>query len=140
MYAVALHVRWFEDPNSAKVHNLSIEYYRKAIALIEQKVDSPHYFLFSDNPAAAAQQIKLPKRNVTFVSHNLGDTNAYADLWLMSQCQHFITANSTFSWWAAWLGSNSSKVITTPLCSANTEVTAWNFDKLIPESWYTIES
>jgi hypothetical protein len=138
--AVALHVRWFEDPNSAGVHNLSIEYYQKAIALIEQKVDSPHYFLFSDNPAAAAKKINLPEQNVTFVSHNLGDTNAYADLWLMSQCQHFITANSTFSWWAAWLGKNSSKVITTPLCSAVTEVTAWNFDKLIPESWYTIES
>jgi hypothetical protein len=138
--AVALHVRWFEDPNSAGVHNLSIEYYQQAMALIEQKVDSPHYFLFSDNPAAAAKKINLPEQNVTFVSHNLGDENAYADLWLMSQCQHFITANSTFSWWAAWLGSNSTKVITTPLCSAVTEITAWNFDRLIPESWYTIQS
>jgi Glycosyl transferase family 11 len=135
---VALHVRWFEDPNSAGVHNLSIDYYQKAIALIEQKVDSPHYFLFSDNPAAAAKKINLPERDVTFVSHNLGDKNAYADLWLMSQCQHFITANSTFSWWAAWLGNNSTKVITTPLCSAVTEVTAWNFDGLIPENWHTI--
>jgi Glycosyl transferase family 11 len=136
--AVALHVRWFEDPSSAGVHNLSIEYYQKAIALIEQKVDSPHYFLFSDNPAAAAKKINLPEQNVTFVSHNLGDTNAYADLWLMSQCQHFITANSTFSWWAAWLGSNPTKVITTPLSLTISEVTAWNFDGLIPESWIEI--
>ena len=138
--AVALHVRWFEDANSVGVHNLSIEYYHKAIALIEQKVDSPHYFLFSDNPAAASKKLNLLGQNVTFVSHNLGDRNAYADLWLMSQCQHFITANSTFSWWAAWLSSNPSKVITTPLCLANTEITAWNFDGLIPASWYTIES
>lgn len=138
--AVALHVRWFEDSNSVGVHNLSIEYYQKAIALIEQKVDSPHYFLFSDNPEAASKKIDLPEQNVTFVSHNLGDRNAYADLWLMSQCQHFITANSTFSWWAAWLGSDRSKVITTPLCLATTEVTAWNFDGLIPASWHTIKS
>jgi hypothetical protein len=137
--AVALHVRWFEDPNSAGVHNLSIEYYKNAIDLIEQKVDSPHYFLFSDNPEAAAKKICLPEQNVTFVSHNLGDKNAYADLWLMSQCQHFITANSTFSWWAAWLGSNSTKIITTPLWLTNTNVTAWNFDGLIPENWHTIK-
>ena len=138
--AVALHVRWFEAANSAAVHNLSIEYYQQAIALIEQKVESPHYFLFSDHPAAAAQKIKLPEQNVTFISHNVGDENAYADLWLMSQCQHFITANSTFSWWAAWLGSNPRKVITTPMCSAITAVTAWNFDGLIPASWCIIES
>ncbi len=137
--AVALHVRWFEDPNSAGVHNLSIEYYQQAIALIEQKVNSPHYFLFSDNPAAAAKKINLPEQNVTFVSHNLGDKNAYADLWLMSQCQHFITANSTFSWWSAWLGSNPTKVITTPFCSATSELTAWNFPGLIPTSWYEIK-
>jgi hypothetical protein len=139
--AVALHVRWFENPSMAGVHNLSAEYYQQAIALIEQKVDSSHYFLFSDNPAAAAKKINLPEQNVTFVSHNLGDENAYADLWLMSQCQHFITANSTFSWWAAWLGLNAGKVITTPFCLAIPGgVTVWNFDRLIPESWYTIKS
>lgn len=137
--AVALHVRWFEDPNSSGVHNLPIEYYQNAINLIEQKVDSPHYFLFSDNPAAAIQKICLAEESVTFVNHNLGDENAYADLWLMSQCQHFITANSTFSWWSAWLSNNYAKVITTPLCLNASAVTAWNFDELIPESWHKIK-
>jgi len=47
---------------------------------------------------------------VTYVSHNRGDGSAFADLWLMTQCRHFITANSSFSWWGAWLAAPSDTI------------------------------
>lgn len=135
--AVALHVRWFDDPNSTGLHNLSTNYYKNAISLIEQKVDSPHYFLFSDDPEAASRKIDLPPNMVTFVTHNRGDEYAYADLWLMSKCQHFIIANSTFSWWGAWLSNYPQKIVITPNLKIS-GVTAWGFDGLIPEEWILI--
>lgn len=132
--AVALHVRWFEHDSTTATYNLAADYYQKAIALIEQKIDLPHYFLFSDNPAAAMNKITLPENRVTFVNHNRGDENAYADLWLMSQCQNFITANSTFSWWGAWLSDYQRKIVISPKIELD-GVAAWGFDGLIPPEW-----
>lgn len=114
--AVAVHVRWFDAPGNTapRSRNVSHNYYQRAIAFIESKVESPHYFLFSDALAAARAALILPDQRVTFVSHNRGDENAYADLWLMSQCRHFITANSTFSWWGAWLRGGNEKIVVSP--------------------------
>ena len=133
--AIALHVRWFNAPGSAVSHNLSTDYYKRAIALIEERIDSPRYFLFSDAPEAACALLALPEGKVTFVSHNQGD--AYADLWLMSQCKHFITANSTFSWWGAWLGGDRNKTVLTPSLQL-VGLSAWGFDGLIPSDWVKI--
>lgn len=134
--AVALHVRWFNAPGSKGVHNLAVDYYHRAIALIKEKVNSPHFFLFSDSPEAARALLDLPENKVTFVSHNLGDENAYADLWLMTQCKHFITANSTFSWWGAWLAESSDKIVVTPAIKQEViQETNWGFDGLIPDQW-----
>lgn len=132
--AVALHVRWFNPPGSSASHNLSVDYYQRAIAMMEEQVASPHYFLFSDDPDSARSLLNLSGRKVTIVSHNRGDDNAYADLWLMSQCQHFITANSTFSWWGAWLATNKDKIVLTPNFKVD-GLTAWGFDGLIPDDW-----
>lgn len=112
--AVALHVRWFNAPGAAAVNNISTDYYQRAIALLEEKIESPRYFLFSDAPEAARAKLALPEGRVTIVSHNQGDENAFAEMWLMTQCKHFITANSTFSWWGAWLSPNTEKFIITP--------------------------
>jgi len=132
--AVALHVRWFDSPGSTFPNNVSAEYYERAITLMEQKMESPHYFLFSDDTEATRAKLSTPEGRVTFVSHNRGDKNAYADLWLMTQCQHFITANSTFSWWGAWLGKGKRKIVVTPGLK-NYGKPAWGFFGLIPEEW-----
>jgi Glycosyl transferase family 11 len=112
--AVALHVRWFNSPGSMETHNISFDYYRRAIAIIESKVDSPHYILFSDDPYAACERIPLPKERVTLVYHNKGDENAYADLWMMQHCKYFIIPRSTFSWWGAWLCRHPGKLVIMP--------------------------
>ena len=108
--AVALHVRWFDIPGVTSINNVSLAYYRRAIAYLEKTIISPHYLLFSDNPDAALAQLSLTGKRVTVIKHNTGDDNAYADMWLMSQCHHFVTANSTFSWWGAWLGERKDRL------------------------------
>ncbi len=132
--AVALHVRWFNEPDSTGTHNVSADYYNRAIALIDDKVESPRYFLFSDHPDVARSELNLADGRVTYVSHNRGDGSAFADLWLMTQCRHFITANSSFSWWGAWLAAPRSKIIIAPGIKL-AGVTAWGLEGQIPASW-----
>jgi hypothetical protein len=132
--SVAIHVRWFDLLGSSTSNNIPTGYYQRAIALIEEKISSPHYFLFSDNPEAALSILTISKERVTLVSHNKGDENAYADLWLMAQCRHFITANSTFSWWGAWLSPFKDKVVVAPDTRQDGK-TVWGFEGVVPDSW-----
>ena len=135
--AVALHVRWFDAPVSTATHNVSADYYQRALALVERQIASPRYFVFSDNPEAVRNKLLFPETRVTFVSHNRGDENAVSDLWLMIQCQHFITANSTFSWWGAWLGRKPKTIIATPDLRIDGKA-AWGFEGLLPEDWVRV--
>ena len=135
--AVALHVRWFDTPDSVQSHNASAAYYRRAIGLMERRMRSPRYFLFSDAPEAALAKLDLADREVRRVDHNRGDALAYADLWLMSQCQHFIIANSTFSWWGAWLSEGREKIVLTPAVKLDAKA-AWGFAGLIPPNWIEV--
>jgi Glycosyl transferase family 11 len=135
---IALHVRWFDKATAsanASVNNVDEQYYAKAIQLIEQKVESPTYFVFSDDVAAAQQRLPEFRHPVTFVSHNQRLEQAYADLWLMSQCQHFVAANSTFSWWGGWLANHPDKIVITPWIERSGTLTAWNIQGLIPDDW-----
>jgi hypothetical protein len=138
--AVAVHVRFFDAPQERGVHNAPADYYKQAVARMESLKPDAHYFVFSDQPAAARTCIPLPDDCITLVSHNQGEENAYADLWLMTQCQHFIIANSTFSWWGAWLKESPGKLVIAPgfkIIGAE-RVTSWGFEGLIPDSWIII--
>jgi len=137
IHEVAVHVRWFDVPSSAGAGNALEMYYRRAIAFVEERIETPYYFLFSDFPAAAREKLDLPVDRVTCVSHNKGDEGAYADLWLMSRCKHFITANSTFSWWGAWLGGSGPRTVVTPDLHTSGKA-AWGFPGLIPLGWVRI--
>lgn len=111
---MALHVRWFESGEATSQYNLPLEYNRRAIELIERDVSDAQSFVFSDDAATARERLTLPADRAVFVTHNRGMQDAYADLWLMTQCRHFITANGTFSWWGAWLGGSEEKIVVTP--------------------------
>ncbi|MCP5410266.1 MAG: alpha-1,2-fucosyltransferase [Chromatiaceae bacterium] len=132
---VAVHVRFFDEPDNSEGNNASGDYYQRAIAEMGQRVPEAHYFVFSDRPQAARARIPLPDHRVTLVNHNRGDTMAYADLWLMTQCQHFIIANSTFSWWGAWLSASPDKIIIAPGFERREGKMSWGFKGLLPESW-----
>lgn len=116
--SVGLHVRWFDVPTSSGISglgkNLATQYYRSAIRRMERNVSGPHYFLFSDDVVAARESLCLSPNSVTVVDINRGAAEAALDMWLMSQCKHFIMANSTFSWWGAWLGRTSQSFILMP--------------------------
>jgi hypothetical protein len=137
--AVAIHVRWFNKPGESAQHNVAADYYRRAIAIMEERLSVPRYFIFSDELDAARSKLTLPEGRTTFVLHNRGDESAYGDLWLMSQCRHFITANSTFSWWGAWLGESKATMVICPsYIIGEGNITAWNFAGQIPQRWLKI--
>jgi hypothetical protein len=132
---VAVHVRFFDVPNGRGINNAPGDYYARAVAQMETLVPGAHYFVFSDQPAAARPRIPLPDARITWVSQNTGDANAYADLWLMTQCKHFIIANSTFSWWGAWLAQHPEKQVIAPGFVMRGNKMHWGFEGLLPAKW-----
>lgn len=133
--AVAVHVRFFDAPQDLGVNNAPDDYYARAVYRMESLAPNAHYFVFSDHPAAARDRIPLPADRITCVSHNQGDDNAYADLWLMTLCKHFIIANSTFSWWGAWLAESDCKTIIAPGFEKRNGVSFWGFKGFLPTHW-----
>jgi hypothetical protein len=133
--SICIHVRWFDSPqNQFLRNNIGKDYYQKAILFITERLKDYHFFVFSDYPAETSTMLSLPSGRTTFINHNQGDENAYADLWLMTLCKHFIIANSTFSWWGAWLSNNKDKIVIAPADKKN-GIGAWGFEGLIPERW-----
>jgi hypothetical protein len=104
--SVCLHVRrgdYATDPATQQFHGLSpLSYYEQAVARLTQTVTDPHFFIFSDDPAWVREHLQLT-HPATYVTHNRADKD-YEDLRLMASCRHHIIANSSFSWWGAWLG------------------------------------
>jgi len=109
----------------------SLDYYEKAIAYIKEHVSDPLFLFFSDDIEWVKEHLKCD--NAHFVSWNLGE-DSWQDLYLMSQCRHHIIANSSFSWWGAWLNPRREKIIIAPK--------RWfkfipNYD-VLPEKWIKI--
>ena len=136
--AVAVHVRFFDEPHASGINNAPDDYYNRAVEAMERLATGAHYFIFSDQPEFARDRIKLPDDRITMVGHNQDDELAYADLWLMTQCQHFIIANSTFSWWGAWLAVNPAKQVIAPGFEMRQGKMWWGFKGLLPSEWIKI--
>lgn len=90
----------------------SPEYYRRALAATQARYPDGRYFIFTDDPEWVRSNAELPAGS-TLVSHNLGPAS-FEDMRLMSQCRHFVIANSTFSWWGAWLSARPGKTVIAP--------------------------
>jgi hypothetical protein len=136
--SVALHIRrgdYVTDKTVYKVHGTcSLEYYDAAVDMIKKNIDKPRFFIFSDDPEWAKNSLKLDNA-VTFMDRNLGRRD-YEDLRLMTLCKHFIIANSSFSWWGAWLCENPGKIVIAPKRWFNDP--SINTDDLIPEGWHRL--
>jgi hypothetical protein len=90
---------------------LPINYYTRAISIFRERLINPKFFIFFDDMAFAKQH--LPHNDTVFVEHN-DSSSSHEDLRLMSSCRHHIIANSTFSWWGAWLNPNPEKIVIAP--------------------------
>jgi hypothetical protein len=111
--AVSLHVRRGDYTLAAEGNiALPMEYYERAITRAKERIDEPTFFVFSDDMEFARANLPAGLKTV-FVDHN-DHWTAHEDLRLMSGCRHHILANSTFSWWGAWLNPNEDKVVLAP--------------------------
>jgi hypothetical protein len=129
--AVSIHFRRGDYVGNGVHETDKTDYYKEAMKIIESKVENPVYFLFSDD-------IPWVKENFTtnfdthYVDFNDASTN-FEDIKLMSSCKHNIMANSSFSWWGAWLNTNSTKIVIAPKLWFNDPKI--NTSDVIPESW-----
>ena len=111
--SVGIHIRRGDYLKNWKYRGLcGIDYYQKAIAYILEHIKSPKFFLFSDDIDWVKENISplLKGYNVTFVNWN-HSINSYKDMQLMAMCKNLIIANSSFSWWAAYLNKNNPIVV-----------------------------
>lgn len=104
--SVAVHLRRVKYDNL-----LEFGYYVNAINEIKSQVNSPVFYVFSDDILWCKENFKNYD-DVFFMEHNKSDE--ISELWLFSHCKHFIIANSTFSWWGAWLSSYPEKIVIKP--------------------------
>jgi len=135
---VSIHIRKGADYNKKLVTGTcQKEYYKNAIKLVEQKVSKPIYYIFTDN-------VDWVKENIDFIQYSIIDWNSskgktsYIDMQLMSMCKHNIIANSTYSWWGAWLNSNNEKVIVAPQQWFNGSKKNRETVDLIPDKWLRV--
>lgn len=133
--SVSLHIRrgdYVTNTHANRMHGTcSVEYYCKAIYFLKNKLSNPCFFVFSDDLVWA-------KENLSFMDQILfieleKNTPDHEEMYLMSLCKHNIIANSSFSWWGAWLNQNPNKIVIIPQ--------RWfmdatiNTNDLIPKSW-----
>ncbi len=132
--SVCIHVMrgdYVTDPGANQVHGTrGSDYYNNAITYLLDKVDSPVFFVFSDDLEWTKENISIPSE-VHYMDQN-GPDEDYEDLRLMMSCKHFIIANSSFSWWGAWLGNFEDKIIIAPKKWFNEPNVK---DDIVPDSW-----
>ena len=132
--SVSIHVRRGDYVGKRFIPSLG--YYKNAIELIIHTVNDPVFYIFSDDSEWAAKHVKAPGQ-VHYIVHNTQE-NSYKDMYLMSKCMHNIIANSSFSWWGAWLNSNENKVVISPK-QWLPEDNVLSAD-IIPSNWLQVEA
>jgi hypothetical protein len=133
--SVSIHVRRGDYISNSKANSIyatcDLEYYEKAIQQLSNQFEDLTFFVFSDDMEWVTTHFSKFERMI-FVNKNLGDA-AFEDLKLMSNCKHNIIANSTFSWWAAWLNKHPDKVVVAPMNWLNNNAD-FNIE-IVPNSW-----
>lgn len=125
--------------NSAETHGATeMSYYENAIEVMAQKVENPHFFIFSDDIEWCMENVKINFRT-TFVSHFFKGFKFSSYLQLMKNCKHFIIPNSTFAWWAAWLSMNENKIVIAPKRWFNDDTLQNQTNDIIPDNWIRLD-
>ncbi|MBK26568.1 MAG: alpha-1,2-fucosyltransferase [Halobacteriovorax sp.] len=132
--SVSIHVRRGDYITNSKNKNLfgecDREYYQRAIEKLQDETKELRFFVFSDDIKWAEENLDLPKNTeyVDKISPNIPAVSMY----LMSQCKNHIIANSTFSWWGAWLSNSPSKKVIAP---KNWYINGWSSKEMMPKGW-----
>jgi len=133
--SVSIHIRrgdYISNKNALSKHGvLGLDYYKNALNLIRSRVPNPVFYIFSDDINWIKQNLHIEESHY-IIEHNKAE-DSYLDMILMSTCKHNIIANSSFSWWGAWLNDYSEKMVIGPKnwFSDSTIDTS----DIIPESW-----
>ena len=135
--AVSLHVRrgdYVADETTRAMHDVcDAAYYSRAEELATQGLDAPRVFVFSDDPEWVIDNLQL-RHPVRYVCHN--GSMPHEDLRLMSLCRRHVIANSSFSWWGAWLSSAPDKLVVAPRRWFNDS--SIDTGDLTPSGWFRI--
>jgi hypothetical protein len=136
--SVAVHVRrgdYVANPSFTKRYGLCAPgYYESAAEDLLRRVPGASFLVFSDDPGWAADNLRLPTG--TEYMSSTSDNDGYADFSIMCRCKHFIISNSTYSWWAAWLGLDPDRIVYAPR--------PWFGDgrdeaRIVPDTWIKIQ-
>ncbi|KQT15504.1 hypothetical protein ASG31_14675 [Chryseobacterium sp. Leaf404] len=136
--SVSIHIRRgdYLKPEVLKYHgSLGENYYKAGLELLKAKFPNLYYFVFSDDISFAKTLFK-DLENTYFVNINSGK-DSWKDMFLMAQCRHHIIANSSFSWWGAWL-SQKQGINIAPENWFNKEVANFDINNIVPSDWITI--
>jgi hypothetical protein len=134
--SISIHVRrgdYVTDKETSAIHGVcSMDYYREAIRRMSAEVSDPSFYVFSDDMNWTKANLSSSPHRAVYIEHN--QTAPHEDLRLMYSCKHHIIANSSFSWWGAWLSENAGKKVIAP---RNWFRTLENKD-IIPNGWLTL--
>jgi hypothetical protein len=136
--SVSIHVRrgdYVETRRMKQVYNAcDPDYYLRCADYMKQLVNNPYFFIFSDDPQWAKDNLKQLNPAV-IVDYNRTNKD-YEDMWLVSRCNHHIIANSTFSWWGAWLNPREDKIVLAPRQWFDKKIqVSMKTDDLFPSGW-----
>jgi hypothetical protein len=116
--SVAIHIRrgdYLSVQKNKSIYNVcSKDYYYQAIDILSERFENLQFFVFSDDKKWAFDNICSLYKNSHLVDLNNYSDSSYLDMFLISKCENQIIANSTFSWWGAWLNSNENKIVISP--------------------------
>lgn len=122
-HAVSVHIRrgdYLQPENAAMFGNICTEeYYVSALNYMKEKIEDPHFFLFSDDASYVKEHYQGDEYTIVDINH--GDDSLY-DMYLMSRCEGNICANSTFSFWGARLNARTDKIMIRPTVQKNSQV------------------
>ncbi len=135
--AISLHVRRGDiaaNPASLAFHGLcSLDYYRRAVSYLTERVTQPEFYIFSDDMPWVKENMHLP-HPCHYIDHNKG-AESYNDMHLMSLCRHHIIANSSFSWWGAWLNPCKEKIVIAP---EQWFLAEFDSSNIVPSDWINL--
>ena len=126
---VSLHFRRTDYKYTSNLDMLELNYYMKAIDYLKEKIGRFDLCVFSDESSWVKENLTFDSMNIMYIC-DYGKFKDYEELLLMSYCNHNIIANSTFSWWGAWLNRNQDKIVIAP------EIWLNNKDyRIVPDQW-----